>query len=232
MKVEALAVDVDGTLTDADGRLELAAVEKVRKVEAAGWPVILSTARSIYTAAMLARLIGTCEIVMGENGAVLGRGWRVLRVFGDPKLALEGYRVLREKLGEKVQERGIQPRMVDIALERSFPLEEGNRILRDHGVGVRVYDSGFAYHLLPAGVDKGSGLKKLAELFHLDSGRIVAVGDGLNDVELFQAAGYGIALAQAPEELKKIADHVTSKSYGEGFCEAVEWLREAFKLKL
>ena len=44
------------------------------------------------------------------------------------------------------------------------------------------------------------------------------------DLELLQEAGYGIAVGDASDELKEIADLVTEKRNGDGFCEAVERL--------
>jgi nucleoside 2-deoxyribosyltransferase len=49
---------------------------------------------------------------------------------------------------------------------------------------------------------------------------MVAVGDSETDVRLLETAGYGIALANAHESLKAVADRVTTMRGGDGFAEA------------
>lgn len=66
------------------------------------------------------------------------------------------------------------------------------------------------------GVNKGVALKRLAEHLGIPVEATVAVGDSLNDSEMIKAAGLGVAVANAREELKAIADIVTSATADEG----------------
>ena len=59
---------------------------------------------------------------------------------------------------------------------------------------------------MPAGVSKGAALVKLSTLLQVPLSKIVAFGDSVNDEELLALAGLGIAMAGAPEALKKAAD--------------------------
>jgi Cof subfamily protein (haloacid dehalogenase superfamily) len=61
---------------------------------------------------------------------------------------------------------------------------------------------------VPAGVSKGSALYRLSRLLGIPPSQIVAFGDSVNDRELLAAAGVGIAMADAPEELKETADRI------------------------
>lgn len=61
---------------------------------------------------------------------------------------------------------------------------------------------------VPAGVSKGSALYWLSRLLRIPPSQIVAFGDSVNDRELLAAAGVGIAMADAPDELKKAADRI------------------------
>ncbi|MEM3737149.1 MAG: phosphoglycolate phosphatase [Candidatus Bathyarchaeia archaeon] len=232
VKVSYFAVDVDGTLTDADSKLELAAISEVRRLESRGYRVILTSGQCFQALATLSRYIGACGITVGENGGVIGRGLEIVDVLGDKRKALAGFKILRSKLGEGVKRKPSLPRSVDIVLERTFDVNLGNMILLREKAGARIFDSGFAYHLLSDGVDKGAGLRRAAELFGFDCGEVVAVGDGLNDIELFKSVAYSVALANAPQEVKRAADAVVIGSYGSGFCEAVQFIAEKFGLKL
>lgn len=58
-------------------------------------------------------------------------------------------------------------------------------------------------------LSKGSVLSKLAELLGIKIERTIAVGDYYNDLTMIRAAGIGVAVANACDELKSIANHVT-----------------------
>ncbi len=56
--------------------------------------------------------------------------------------------------------------------------------------------------------DKGSGVRLLAEALGFDRGRIVAIGDNFNDLDMFAAAGHRVAMGNAPEAVRAAADRV------------------------
>ena len=76
--------------------------------------------------------------------------------------------------------------------------------------------------LLPPGGSKGSALKTLLSQLKIAPARMMAVGDGENDLEMLQMAGLGVAVANAESMVKDIADYVTTASYGDGVAEAIE----------
>ena len=65
------------------------------------------------------------------------------------------------------------------------------------------------YEILPKGVDKGLGLRKLTECLGCDMEKTVAVGDFDNDVSLVKEADIGYAVANAEEVVKEVADRIT-----------------------
>jgi hydroxymethylpyrimidine pyrophosphatase-like HAD family hydrolase len=50
---------------------------------------------------------------------------------------------------------------------------------------------------------------------------VAAIGDGMNDIPLLTSSGLAIAMANAPDEVKAIADHVTLDVDHQGVAEAV-----------
>ena len=64
MKFKAIAVDIDGTITSRDRRLDLMAIEILRSLDV---PVVLSTGNILCYAHAAARLIGVGGIVIAEN---------------------------------------------------------------------------------------------------------------------------------------------------------------------
>jgi HAD superfamily hydrolase (TIGR01484 family) len=63
--------------------------------------------------------------------------------------------------------------------------------------------------LAPAGVSKASALAQVADRLGVAAADVLAIGDGRNDIEMLTWAGRGVAMGQAPEEVRAIADHVT-----------------------
>ena len=52
--------------------------------------------------------------------------------------------------------------------------------------------------------------------------QVIAVGDNLNDIEMIEAAGLGIAMGNSPQELKDIADYVAPSNDEDGVAYVVE----------
>ncbi len=65
------------------------------------------------------------------------------------------------------------------------------------------------YDILPKTAAKGLGMKKLVENLEMDLKDIIAFGDGDNDYEMIRDAGLGIAMGNATEKVKSVADYIT-----------------------
>jgi Cof subfamily protein (haloacid dehalogenase superfamily) len=74
---------------------------------------------------------------------------------------------------------------------------------------------------MPAGLSKGEALVRLGKLLGIPPSQIVAFGDSVNDRELLALAGLGIAMADAPEQLKQAADR-TAASVAAGLKELLD----------
>ncbi|ABL79720.1 MULTISPECIES: HAD family hydrolase [unclassified Nocardioides] len=70
--------------------------------------------------------------------------------------------------------------------------------------------------LAPVGVSKASGLEYVAKQLGISSDDTLALGDGRNDVEMFEWAHRGVAMGQAIEEVLAKADAVTGSVYEDG----------------
>jgi Cof subfamily protein (haloacid dehalogenase superfamily) len=71
-------------------------------------------------------------------------------------------------------------------------------------------------------VSKGYALKRLARYMGISFDQVIAVGDNLNDIEMIEAAGLGIAMGNSPQELKDIADYVAPSNDEDGVAYVVE----------
>ena len=140
-------------------------------------------------------------------------------VLGNFEVCLDAYNHLKSELPvEKVQNSHL--RISEIAITRKFPVQTIKEILKDFDV--RVYDSKFAIHITDPYVSKGSSVIKVAEKIDVKASEILAIGDSENDIEFLQAVGVKVAVSNADQELKDIADYVTNQPHGNGVREAVE----------
>lgn len=64
--------------------------------------------------------------------------------------------------------------------------------------------------LMVPGIHKATAIEALLTHLGLSKERTIAIGDGLNDLEMFDYCEIGIAMGNAKEDLKAVADHVTS----------------------
>ena len=80
----------------------------------------------------------------------------------------------------------------------------------------------FNLEMSPANITKGSGLVELCEFLKLDLAETVAIGDADNDREILQTAGVGVAMGNAADEIKKLADFVTLDNDNDGVAAAID----------
>jgi Cof subfamily protein (haloacid dehalogenase superfamily) len=70
--------------------------------------------------------------------------------------------------------------------------------------------------------NKGAALSEIAELLALPPTEIAVIGDGGNDIAMFERSGLSIAMGNASPEARRTADFVTDSNREEGFAHAVE----------
>jgi hypothetical protein len=69
---------------------------------------------------------------------------------------------------------------------------------------------------------KGRALQVLAAWLQVERSQVLAIGDSYNDIEMLEFAGLGVAMANAPPEVRSRAGHVTASNDGDGVALALE----------
>lgn len=82
----------------------------------------------------------------------------------------------------------------------------------------------YLVEVLTKGVNKAFGLEKLAQKLNIQPSEIAAIGDAANDIEMLEYAGLAIAMGNASEEVKAIADIVTDTNENNGVIKAIDKL--------
>lgn len=76
--------------------------------------------------------------------------------------------------------------------------------------------------IAPEGVDKAHGLIRVCDRLGVDAADVLAIGDGRNDIEMLEWAGRGVAMGNAPDEVKAIADAVTGAQRDGGLVDELD----------
>lgn len=77
------------------------------------------------------------------------------------------------------------------------------------------YSKAFYIEVLDKSVSKGLAVEYLAKKLSIKREEIIAVGDGFNDVSMIEYAGLGVAVANAPDGVKAVADYITESNHNE-----------------
>ena len=73
-----------------------------------------------------------------------------------------------------------------------------------------------ATDIIPADGGKGKGIGKMLEYYGFDKAEAIAFGDGNNDIEMLQAVGTGVAMANGSEKLKAVATTICGSCAEDG----------------
>jgi len=220
--IRAIAVDIDGTLTDGNRVLCPDAVEAMRHLKL---PVILVTGNTHCFTRATSVLLGTPRIFISENGGVVSHSEDDMEILADPVVCQNAYQELSRAFSLEAYSSS-HYRFTDLALKRNFDLAKASQYIVEHGLPVELIDTTFAVHIKDKKVNKGTGLLRIAERMHMGPKEFAAIGDSLSDIPMFRVAGFRAAVGNANPELKEISDYVAKASYGSGFAEIIKHMGE------
>jgi sucrose-6F-phosphate phosphohydrolase len=108
-------------------------------------------------------------------------------------------------------------------------LQQVAALLEHHGLACEiVYSSRLHLDVLPRGVNKGTAVRQLAAAWQIDHESVIVCGDTNNDLAMFQQGFRGVVVANALDELKRLAGervYVAHRSHAAGVLEGLmHWL--------
>lgn len=151
-----------------------------------------------------------------------GVGFKVSRHFPDGELMGHSREVPWEELVEHHVTR------VTLRQPESTPEEFMEMVERAglHGVSYAVGWSAWL-DINPEGVSKGSALELVRRRLGIEPDCTIACGDQRNDIEMLRWAAWGIAMDNAPDEVKAVADEVAGNVDDDGLVPILRELSEA-----
>ena len=230
MTVEAIAVDIDGTITDNTRKICIEAIEALRKAESKGIPTIIVTGNVVNYAYATEVLIGCSGGLVAENGGVVfkeGENNNAVETLVSRDFVTSAEDHLKDKLGDdfiKHASHDNMYRLTETVFYKTISRDVLEDALKDFKYldELEIYDSGFALHITDRRVNKGSSLRYLCERNAINIENVMAICDSQNYEDFLKEVGYKIAVGNADDKLKSISTYTCDKLYGAGVAEAID----------
>ena len=274
MKIKAIVMDVDGTLTNGQKKIPALTKQKLMEAQEKGIRLILASGRPVSGLMDFAK-----ELKMDEHHGLLiaYNGSQVVdvqtqKIYFNQTMSIEEGRAILEHLKKfevkpmiikddylyvndvydcYIQLDGAPFNIIqyesrsgkfklcekeDLAVFAVFPL---NKILiageadylqktyQDISAPFIdtlscMFSAPFYYEITAKGIDKAKALDAVLPNLGIPKEALIAFGDGHNDASMLAYAGIGVAMGNAVEDLKEIADFVTESNEEEGIAKALD----------
>jgi hydroxymethylpyrimidine pyrophosphatase-like HAD family hydrolase len=214
MRYFALATDYDGTLA-RHGIVDESTIAALQRLRASGRRLVLVTGRRLPELLDTFGRTDLFDLAVIENGAVLYHP-------------------------ENRQERALadspHPAFIDLLRKRGVPVGVGHVIvatidtyketvldtIAELGLELQIIFNKGALMVLPAAVNKATGLAAALAELGLSAHNVVGIGDAENDHAFLSACECGVAVHNALGSLMEKADFVTRSDHGEGVVELID----------
>ncbi|MFO0898559.1 MAG: HAD-IIB family hydrolase [Pirellulales bacterium] len=215
MRYLALACDYDGTLAH-NGRVTPETLAALERLLASGRRLVMVTGRQLDELLGIFPEIGLFEWVVAENGGLLYRpSTKELRPLADSP---------KPEFVARLAESGVSPVATGSTIVATWEPHEQTvlEVIRSLGLELQVIFNKGAVMVLPAGVNKASGLAAALEQMGLSRHNVVGVGDAENDHAFLEACEFSAAVSNALDSVKHSADYTTAGARGDGVAELIE----------
>ncbi|MDU4451843.1 MAG: Cof-type HAD-IIB family hydrolase [Haemophilus parainfluenzae] len=220
---KAVFSDFDGTLLTSDHRISPKTLDAIQRITKQGIPFTPISARSPLGIWPYAKLIENYNIIVAFSGAlILDKNatpiysvqidpadiQAINQVLADhPALGVNYYTYddcVARDLDNKwvIYERSV----TGIILKEKFPYLS---ICRSHANFLEV---------MHKSATKGNAVRFLEDYFHVKMEECVAFGDNFNDLDMLESVGLGVAMGNAPDEIKQAANRVTTSHNDDGIA--------------
>ena len=200
-----IVFDLDGTLAPIGKGMLEEDCRKLRELEASGYRIAICSGKPTFYLCGFLRQIGLQDpILVGENGSVIQYGVELppKRFYTSPhsKRAVEQLRRMKERIVNACGDRvWFQPNEIELT---PFPqdaqsFERIQELIDTHPDELDellVYRQVDCFDFIPKNINKAAGLAYLAELEGLSRTDFIVVGDGINDVPMFEFADVSIGI--------------------------------------
>jgi Cof subfamily protein (haloacid dehalogenase superfamily) len=128
-----------------------------------------------------------------------------------------------DSLGDSLRDEPVAATRIDVHFSREEEKEEAAKLIIEafNTIDVRVNQSK-KLEIVKKGVSKENGLRALVNHLNIPLEKSVAIGDAEDDIGMIASAGLGVAMWNAPFEVKRVADWVTRSNNQQGVAYMVK----------
>ncbi|NMO94419.1 Cof-type HAD-IIB family hydrolase [Paenibacillus lemnae] len=238
-KIKLLALDLDGTVLNDEGKVPAENREWILKAVDAGVTVMFSTGRGMQTVTGILSEIPLVGPMVLLNGAEVWGGKDELverhyldadeirrlhsiahqadaHFWGYCEESLTGKADWTEEMfGRSWMKFGMYHKDNDVIEELRRLAAESDTIEISRSAAINM-------EISPKGISKESGVRTICTRLGIGMDEVMAIGDNLNDYRLIKAAGLGVAMGNGDDELKAAADAVTETNNNAGVAKAIQ----------
>lgn len=217
MRFLALACDYDGTIAH-HGRVDQETIAALERLRASGRKLLLVTGRELDDLRSVFPRLELFDRVVAENGGLLYRpASNEEKPLGEPP---------PEEFVERLRRAGVAPLSTGRVITATWEPNETAvlEVIRESGLDLQVIFNKGAVMVLPAGINKGSGLSAALSELGLSAHNVAGIGDAENDHAFLRMCECSAAVANALPAVRQRADAVTERDHGAGVIELIEKL--------
>mgnify|MGYP001214780082 CR=1 FL=1 len=217
MRYLALVTDYDGTLS-SDGSVPEQVVRALERLRVSGRRAILVTGRRLDDLLAICPCALLFDLVVAENGAIVyDPASREETRLANPPPKL---------LVQRLQARGVTPLEIGQVLVATHAPHRAavQDVIWELGLEAQVIGNRGAVMVLPAGINKATGLEHALRKLGLSRHEVVGVGDAENDHSFLACCECAVAVANATPSIKQIVDFTTAAENGDGVVELIDAL--------
>jgi hypothetical protein len=217
MRYLVLATDYDGTVA-TNGRADDATLSAIRRLRMSGRRSILLTGRRVDDLLEVCPRLHYFDYVVAENGAVLYEPrTREQTLLGRPP-RLEFVARLRELTRNSVD-------VGKVIVATSVPHQTAVlQAIQEMGLELQIVFNKDAVMVLPAGVNKATGMDHALQKLGLSPHEAIGIGDAENDHSFLERCECAVAVANAVPAIRALAAFTTNGAAGQGLAELIDEL--------
>jgi len=129
-----------------------------------------------------------------------------------------------DSLGDTLRDEPVSATKIDVHFKYDEEKEEAEKLIQEafDEVDLKTSSKSKSFEIVRKGVSKENGLRALASHLKIPLHETVAIGDSDDDIEMIKSAGLGVAMWNAPFEVKHAADWVTRSNNQQGVAYMVK----------
>jgi HAD superfamily hydrolase (TIGR01484 family) len=214
MRYLALCCDYDGTIAH-HGQVDAPTLAALQKLRESGRKLVMVTGRELDDLQKVFPHLELFERIVAENGALIYRpATREERLLGERP---------PQTFVDRLRAKGVERISIGRSIVATWEPHENTVLetIRECGLELQVIFNKGAVMVLPAGVNKASGLRAALAELNLSVHNAVGVGDAENDHAFLSICECSVAVANALPSVKEKADIVTRSDHGTGVTELI-----------